>query len=79
MHLSDWTIKGHLFKLSTQLLFTKTFQLEIYFFFNNFVLFTDVVMMTYPEVTEIKIQEEMAKFLKYAPERAGGGGRQRRE
>lgn len=36
-------------------------------------------MMTYPEVTEIKIQEEMAKFLKYAPERAGGGGRQRRE
>ena len=35
-------------------------------------------MMTYPEVTEIKIQEEMAKFLKYAPERAGGRGENRK-
>nr|XP_022311188.1 serine/arginine repetitive matrix protein 2-like [Crassostrea virginica] len=46
---------------------------------NLYKVISDVVMMTYPEVTEIKIQEEMAKFLKYAPERAGGGGRQRRE
>ncbi|XP_052088211.1 serine/arginine repetitive matrix protein 2-like [Mytilus californianus] len=33
------------------------------------------VMMVYPEITETKVKEDIGKFLKYAPERAGGGGR----
>ena len=37
-------------------------------------------MMTYPEVTEIKIQEEMAKFLKCQTglEAVGGRGENRK-
>ncbi|XP_052087914.1 uncharacterized protein LOC127724953 [Mytilus californianus] len=35
------------------------------------------VMNAYPEITETQLKEELSKFLKYAPERAGGGGRER--
>ncbi|XP_052063930.1 uncharacterized protein LOC127703924 [Mytilus californianus] len=43
--------------------------------YHDVYVFTGCVMMVYPEITETKVKEDIGKFLKYAPERAGGGGR----
>ena len=36
--------------------------------------FSGVLLQTY-QVTETEIEDKCAKYLKYAPERIGGGGR----
>ncbi|XP_018019740.1 uncharacterized protein LOC108676200 [Hyalella azteca] len=46
--------------------------------FNGTRLFSaikEVVMATFQEATEVKLNEEFSRFLRHAPERLGGGGR----
>ena len=47
---------------------------HIFLVFYLFIFFSDVVM-AFHSGDEIKTTSYLSKFLKYAPERAGGGGR----
>lgn len=42
---------------------------------NSSSLFTEVILENYDDVTEHDIKQDIAKYLKYAPKRVGGGGR----
>ncbi|XP_052696313.1 serine/threonine-protein kinase PRP4 homolog [Crassostrea angulata] len=44
-----------------------------------YLLIKETVLTSHTQYTESKFNEDLAKFLKYAPERVGGGGRRRRD
>nr|XP_034333198.1 serine/threonine-protein kinase PRP4 homolog isoform X4 [Crassostrea gigas] len=44
-----------------------------------YLLIKETVLTSHTQYTESKFNEDFAKFLKYAPERVGGGGRRRRD
>ena len=41
----------------------------------NHWIVSAAVLDAHPGASETQVMEEMAKYLKYAPERTGGGGR----
>ena len=42
-------------------------------------IFLETVLAAYNDYTESKFNEDLGKFLKYAPERVEGGGRRRKD
>ncbi|XP_052706413.1 serine/threonine-protein kinase PRP4 homolog [Crassostrea angulata] len=44
-----------------------------------YLLIKETVLTSHTQYTESKFNEDLAKLLKYAPERVGGGGRRRRD
>lgn len=49
----------------------------VYFILVFTLYFTDCVIGVFPTTTESHLRNQMAKYLKFAPDRLGGGGRQK--
>jgi hypothetical protein len=43
------------------------------------IFFLETVLTAHKDYKESKFNDDLGKFLKYAPERVGGGGRRRRD